>query len=250
MKAIIIDDEPKARKLLLSLIEEYCPEITNVNQAEDLETGSTLIKETQPDLVFLDIEMPKYSGLQILEFFNDEEVNFQIIFITAYNQYAIDAFKLSAVDYLLKPVDITELQQAIKKAIDLKSQNNLTNNLAELRRSFQKMSHSKIALDVPRGIIFINHQDVMYLEADGMYTTFFLKDGTKELICKPLKHFVEQMDASGLFYKPHRSYYINLNAIKEFNKKEGGHLIMENDKLVPISRDKREEFFGLVKEIF
>ncbi|AGC75520.1 LytR/AlgR family response regulator transcription factor [Nonlabens dokdonensis] len=250
MKAILIDDEPKARKLLQSIITEHCPDITALHQAEDLGKGTALIKQEQPDLVFLDIEMPQYSGLQILEFFDTEEVNFQIIFITAYNQYAVDAFKLSAVDYLLKPVDVEELKAAVKKAIELKAANNLTVNLAELKRSFQKLSHNKIALDVPRGIIFINHQDVMYLEADGMYTTFYLKNGDKELICKPLRHFVEQMHASGLFYKPHRSYYINLNAIKEFNKKEGGHLIMENDKLVPISRDKRTEFFEMVKEIF
>ncbi len=250
MKAIIIDDENKARKLLQSMLEEHCPEINSFLQADELENGVDIIKEEQPDLVFLDIEMPRYSGLQILEFFENQPIDFQIIFTTAYNQYAIDAFKLSAVDYLLKPVDHEELKKAVQKAIELKDQNNITTNLQELKKSFKKLAASKIALDVPRGMLFINHDDILYLEADGMYTTFFMKDNSKELICKPLKHFVDQLKDSALFYKPHRSYLININSIKEFNKKEGGHLLMENNTIVPISRDKREEFFGLIKELF
>ncbi len=250
MKAIIIDDEPKARKLLHTLLQEHCPSITTFHQAEDLETGVALIKSEHPELVFLDIEMPKYSGLQILEFFDDHKIDFQIIFTTAYNQYAIEAFKLSAVDYLLKPLDHLELVSAVDKAIKLKEQHNITTNLEELKQSFKKLSSNKIALDVPRGIIFVEHNDILYLEADGMYTTFFLKSGHKEMICKPLKHFAEQLHDSAQFYKPHRSYLININSIKEFNKKEGGHLVMDNGKLVPISRDKREEFFGMIKELF
>ncbi|OUS21615.1 DNA-binding response regulator [Nonlabens dokdonensis] len=250
MKAIIIDDEPKARKLLETLLKEHCPEITSFSHAEELEIGVEIIKEKKIDLVFLDIEMPKYSGLQILDFFENQIIDFQIIFTTAYNQYAIDAFKLSAVDYLLKPVDYMELKLAVQKAVSLKEQNAITTNLKELKESFKKLSNTKIALDVPRGIIFINHEEILYLEADGMYTTFYLKNGNKELICKPLKHFVDQLKGSAIFYKPHRSYLINIQSIKEFNKKEGGHLLMDNNKLVPISRDKREEFFSMIKELF
>lgn len=250
MKVVLIDDENKARKLLKSMIEEHCPSIQTFYQADELEKGVDIIKQESPDIVFLDIEMPRYSGLQILDFFEDQPIDFQIIFTTAYNQYAIDAFKLSAVDYLLKPVDHEELKKAVQKAIELKEQNSITTNLKDLKKSFKKLSTNKIALDVPRGLLFINHDDILYLEADGMYTTVYMKNGSKELICKPLRHFVEQLQESALFYKPHRSYLININSIKEFNKKEGGHLLMDNNSIIPISRDKREEFFSIIKELF
>ncbi|WP_124981116.1 LytR/AlgR family response regulator transcription factor [Nonlabens xiamenensis] len=250
MKAIIIDDENKARSLLHSMLQEHCPDITAYFQADELEQGVAIIKNEQPDLVFLDIEMPRYSGLQILDFFDNQPVDFQIIFTTAYNQYAIDAFKLSAVDYLLKPIGHEELKQAVQKAIDLKDQYSITNNLQELKKSFKTLAANKIALDVPRGLLFINHSDILYMEADGMYTTVYMKGDKKELICKPLKHFADQLEEGALFYKPHRSYLVNINSIKEFNKKEGGHLLMENNAIVPISRVKREEFFEIIKELF
>ena len=249
MKALIIDDEHKARKLLSLLITENCREIKTVTTAEDLEKGVAIIEKEQPDLVFLDIEMPRYSGLQILEFFDGKEINFQIIFVTAYNKYAIEAFKLSAIDYLLKPVDVIELKEAITKAIDASKKNDITYNLQLLKQSFKNLSKRKLALEVPRGIIFINYEDILYFEADGMYTKVFLRDNTKELIAKPLKYFVEQLEGNSSFYKPHRSFVVNITSISEFNKKDGGYLVMDNNKKISIARDKKTEFFEVMQSM-
>ncbi|MGH2667232.1 LytR/AlgR family response regulator transcription factor [Flavobacterium sp.] len=250
MKAIIIDDENKARKLISTLITEQCTEITSHFEAPDLESGVALIKEHKPDIVFLDIEMPNHSGLQITEFFEPHEINFQIIFITAYNEYAIQAFKLSAVDYLLKPIDTSELKSAVSKAKKVIEKNSITNKLDDLKKVFQQLSLNKMVLEVPKGILFVSHDDILLFEADGMYTKVYMKNNDSQLICKPLKHFVEQLDDKPIFYKPHRSYLVNLKYIKELSKKDGFHLIMENNKTIPIAKEKKDEFMQLVQELF
>ena len=140
MKVIIIDDENKSRRLLEAMLLNISTEIDVILQASDLESGVALIKSEEPQIVFLDIEMPKYSGLQIMEFFNNQEVNFQIIFITAYNQYAIEAFKLSAIDYLLKPLDVEELKPALAKAIQVSKQKGINTKLEDLKKAFQQLS--------------------------------------------------------------------------------------------------------------
>lgn len=250
MKALIIDDERKARTLLRTLLQEHCDEIHDIKEASDLEEGVDIIKTFQPNVVFLDIEMPKYSGLQILDFFESEEINFQIIFVTAYNAYAIEAFKLSASDYLLKPLDIPELKTAVQKAIKTINDTNLNNKFEELKKAFHQLSINKIALEIPKGIIFIAHDDIMLFEADGMYTKVYMKSGDVELICKPLKHFVSQLEEKPLFYKPHRSYLVNLKFVKELTKKDGFYLVLENNKTIPIAKDKKEEFIKIVQEVF
>ncbi|WP_394758001.1 LytR/AlgR family response regulator transcription factor [Flavobacterium sp.] len=250
MKAIIIDDENKARRLISTLILEQCPEITSHLEASDLESGVALIKEHQPDIVFLDIEMPNHSGLQIMDFFESSEINFQIIFITAYNEYAIQAFKLSAIDYLLKPIDITEFKSAVDKAKTAIEKSSITNKLDDLKKVFQQLSLNKMALEIPKGIIFVSHDDIILFEADGMYTKVYMKNNESQLICKPLKHFVEQLEDKAFFYKPHRSYLVNLKYIKEFSKKDGFHLIMENNKTIPIAKEKKEEFIQLIQNVF
>lgn len=250
MKVIIIDDENKSRRLLEAMLLDVTTEIDVILQASDLESGVALIKAEEPQIVFLDIEMPKHSGLQILEFFNNQEVNFQIIFITAYNQYAIEAFKLSAIDYLLKPLDVEELKPALEKAILVSKQKSVNSKLEDLKKAFQQLSLNKIALEIPKGIVFINHDDIVFFEADGMYTNVYLQNGKIELICKPLKHFVDQLENKNIFYKPHRSYLINLKHIKELSKKDGYYLIMENNKTIPVSKEKKDEFIKIIQEVF
>ena len=250
MKVIIIDDENKARRLISTLLSENCPEITLQLEADDLETGVALIKEHQPDIVFLDIEMPKHSGLQIVEFFEPNEMNFQIIFVTAYNDYAIQAFKLSAVDYILKPVDISELKSAIEKAKRNIESKSINNRLDDLKRVFQQLSLNKMVLEVPKGILFVSHDDIILFEADGMYTKVYMKNNESQLICKPMKHFVDQLQDKPIFYKPHRSFLVNLRYIKELSKKDGFHLIMENNKTIPIAKEKKDEFMQLIQDMF
>jgi len=250
MKALLIDDENKARRLLEALLQDTCPEITTIFQASDLVSGVAIIEEENPEIVFLDIEMPNHSGLQILEFFEEKEVNFQIIFVTAYNQYAIEAFKLSAVDYLLKPLDVQELKKAVDKTIDIIKGKCINNQFDDLKKAFKQLSLNKIALEVPKGISFVSHDEIQFFEADGMYTKVYLSEGKTELICKPLKHFVTQLDDKPIFYKPHRSYLINLKSIKEFIKKDGFYLLMDNGKTIPIAKDKKDEFLRLIQEVF
>lgn len=250
MKAIIIDDENKARRLISSLLTEHCSEITSLLEADDLETGVALIKEHQPDIVFLDIEMPKHSGLEIGNFFEPNEINFQIIFVTAYNDYAIQAFKLSAVDYILKPVDISELKSAVEKAKKNMESKSISNRLDDLKKVFQQLSLNKMVLEIPKGILFVSHDDIIIFEADGMYTKVYMKNNETQLICKPMKHFVDQLQDKPIFYKPHRSYLVNLKYIKELSKKDGFHLIMENNKTIPIAKEKKDEFMQLVQDLF
>lgn len=250
MKAIIIDDENKARSVLRTLIHEDCPEITEIQEASDLVSGVAKIKSFQPDIVFLDIEMPTHSGLEIASFFQDQTIQFQIIFTTAYNQYAIDALKLSAIDYLLKPIDSDELITAVQKAKKAIEANNITNKLLQIEKTFKQLSLNKIALEIPKGILFVSHEDIILFEADGVYTKVYLKNGKVELISKTLKHFSDQLLDKSIFYKPHRSYLINLKYMSQLVKKDGYYIILENNKTIPIARDKKEEFLGLVRRVF
>lgn len=250
MKVLIIDDENKARRLISTLLTENYPEIQLQLEAADLESGVALIKEHRPDIVFLDIEMPKHSGLQIVDFFEPNEINFQIIFITAYNDYALQAFKLSAIDYILKPVDINELKNAVEKAKKNIEAKSINNRLDDLKRVFQQLSLNKMVLEIPKGILFVSHDDIILFEADGMYTKVYMKNNESQLICKPMKHFVDQLQDKPIFYKPHRSYLVNLKYIKELSKKDGFHLVMENNKTIPIAKEKKDEFMQMIQDLF
>lgn len=249
MKAIIIDDEPKARNLLRVLLEENCFKINTILEAEDLVSGVTLIKEEQPQIVFLDIEMPEHSGLEILNFMNKEEVNFEIIFTTAYSEFAIKAFQLSAIDYLLKPLSGNSVKEAVDKALVQIGKSQISDKLEELKKSLKTSNFNKIGLPFADGFKFVNFDDIILFEADGMYTKVTSIKENEILVCKPLRHFVEALEGHSNFYKPHRSYLINLKYIKEYIKKDGGYIIMDNEKLVSIANDKKEEFLTIVQNI-
>lgn len=249
MKALIIDDEKKARQVLHILIEENCPKITQIFEAEDLLSGVELIKKEEPSIVFLDIEMPQHSGLEILNFIEKEVYNFEIIFTTAYSEYAIQAFQLSAIDYLLKPVRPSQVKDAVDKAVSFLGNTQINKRLSELKESLQNSNFKKIGLPNADGIKFVDFNDIISLEADGMYTKVStLNDGTI-LVSKPLKFFVESLQKIKVFYRPHRSYLINLTHIKEYVKKDGGYILMGNNKAVSISKDKKEEFLTIVQNI-
>ncbi|QTE23167.1 LytR/AlgR family response regulator transcription factor [Polaribacter cellanae] len=250
MKILIIDDESRARNVLANLLQEECTGINTILEASNLVEGVELIKNTAPQIVFLDIEMPQNSGLEILDFFKNEKINFQIIFTTAYSQYAIEAFRLSAIDYLMKPIDIEELKLALQNAKKVIEEENINHKLQNLEKAFQQLSLNKIALEIPKGIIFASHEDILYFEADGVYTKVHLMNGKSELICKTLKHFADQLKDKPLFYKPHRSYLINLKFMNEVVKKDGLHVVMQNNKTIPIARDRKDAFLKMINTIF
>lgn len=223
MKAIIVDDEKRARMLLRSIFIDHFKDIEIIDDCADLPTAVKSIKKNQPDLVLLDIEMPGFSGLQLLEFFNEEEVNFSIIFITAYNEFAIQAFKLSAIDYILKPINIAQLSDAIDR---FKKQKIRQAQLIEiLRNNLKSHLDRKIAIPNRDSINYIYAREVLYIKADGSYSIFHTIDGQKYTLSRNLK-YVEQMIENIPFLKRcQKSFIVNTNEIKADNHANGTLLL-------------------------
>lgn len=247
MRALIIDDETKARSLLEALIQQNCPQISEIVMAEDLPSGVKQIKKFNPDLVFLDIEMPEYSGLQLLEFFNAEEINFEIIFTTAYSEYAIKAFELNAISYLLKPLRPDALVESVERAIKSVNRNQIAKKLTELKASFEAATFTKIGLPITDGIVFIEFDDLIICKADGMYTKVFTRNDGELLISKPLKYILDLLEGNSQFFRPHRSYLINLKYIKQFVKSDGNYILMDNGESASLSKEKKEEFLAITQ---
>lgn len=243
MRALIIDDEDKARRLLRTLIEENCPQLTDIKQASNVPEGVRLIHEFQPEIIFLDIEMPGYSGIQLLDFFSPEQINFEIIFTTAYSEYAIKAFQLNAIDYLLKPLRDEQVARAVNKAIEQRGKSQVSQRLEELKETLKASSVRKIGLPVSNGVLFVKFDDLILLEADRMYTKVFTVHDGELLVSKPLKFFLDILKDSSEFYQPHRSFFINLKYIKQYVNQDGGYIVMDNQKMVSISRDRKDELF-------
>ncbi|UZO80547.1 response regulator transcription factor [Aquimarina sp. ERC-38] len=246
MKVLIIDDENKARQLLRIILEEYCPQITTIQEAKDLPSGASLIKKHHPDLVFLDIEMPEYSGLDILEFVDKEAFHFEIIFTTAYSEYAIKAFQCSAMDYILKPIRPKQIQDVVARFEKKTKNNSLHHRLHILSDSLKSANTSRIALPISDGIQFLAIDEIVCCKADGMYTKVFTISKEFFLISKPLKYFDQILKKHTTFFRSHRSFIINLKFIKQFVKKDGGYLILENDLTASISKDRKEKLITLL----
>jgi two-component system, LytTR family, response regulator len=241
IKCILVDDEPLARDFLSTILSENCPETTIVATAADVLTAVKMIQEHKPDIVFLDVEMPGYSGFQLLDFFDN--IDFQVIFTTAHADYALRAFQVSAVDYLLKPIQIEQIVRAVKKAIILRGSNMSNENLKVLKENLQEGKIVKIALPVGTTLIFVSPEDFMTLSADGSYTNIVLIDGRKFLISKKLKEFEDVLKDYSQFFRAHRSHLINMKYVKQYNKSEGGMILMNHDIELPLSKEKKDEFF-------
>ncbi len=244
LKAIIIDDEPKARRVLCALIEQNCSNVQILATAEDVPEAVKQINKYKPDLIFLDIEMPGFTGFQLLDFF--ENVDFQIIFTTAYSEYALQAFQVSAVDYLLKPIEITDLKLAIEKVEKQQKVVDQNMHLEALKANLNPNGNlKKVALPVADGFVFVEPEDVIYLQADGSYTHILLADGQKLLVTKKIKTF-DQILNHPCFFKTHRSYLVNLNRIQQYVRQDGGYIIMSNGDRVSLARDRKDEFLTTI----
>ena len=242
---LIVDDEAPARTIVKTLLLECGKDIEVVDAVDDVPSAVRAIQKHQPDIVFLDIEMPGPSGLQLLDYFNPEDVKFEIIFITAYSEYAIKAFQLSAIDYLLKPIQLSQLKAALEKF--RKHRNlQLRDRIDALRSHLDTESSDdpKIALPVSTGLILVYLRQILYLLADGSYTEIYLNDGTKILVSKKLKDFEKLLTAEKKFLRIHRSYLINLRHVREYNRTEGGVIVLENGEKLTVARDRREEFLS------
>jgi two-component system LytT family response regulator len=245
IKAIIIDDEAKARRMMEALINEYCPDVEIVAIAEDVPSGVIAINQYQPDVLFLDVEMPGYTGFQLLDFFR--EVHFEIIFTTAHSDYALQAFQVSAIDFLLKPIQISELIKAVEKL--KKMQGLQEERLNTLKENFKDSSIRKLALPISEGLIFVEVSDILYLEADGAYTTFHLAGGKKVVVSKKIKEYEGALNVENNFFRTHRSYIINLKKIKQYIKQDGGYILLENDSQIPLARERKDEFIEAIQQI-
>lgn len=246
IKAILIDDEERARSSLAALLADFCPEVELVAQCANVPDGVLQINKLKPALVFLDIEMPQYTGFELLGFFR--EVDFEIVFITAYSDYALKAFEVSAVDYILKPVEIEQLQIAVHKVIKKQQQSNMQQRLQVLRDSFRGEELRRIAVPMSDGLLFIELSEIMMLEADGSYTNLFLTNGSKILVCKKMKFFEEVLCQRASFFRPHRSFVINLNYVKKYIRGES-NILMDNQMVLLVSRERKQEFEQKLKTL-
>ncbi|MBI1183513.1 response regulator [bacterium] len=240
MKAIIIDDEAKARRILEALLAEHCPDVQVIASADDVPAGVKAINREKPDVVFLDIEMPGYTGFQLLDFFDN--ISFDIIFTTAYSDHALKAFEVSAIDYLLKPIQIEQLVKAVEK-VRKKKNHQLAEKIEALKQNLLENKPAKIALPVADGLLFVKPEDVLYLKAESSYTHIYLQTDRALLVSKTLKEFEKLLDHPH-FMRIHRSYLINLNHVKQYVKSDGGHLEMDNGDIVYFSKDKKDELMA------
>lgn len=243
IKAIIVDDEPMARNLLNGIIQENCPQIEVLESCANLPDAVKSIRNHRPNLVFLDIEMPGHSGLELLDFFNESEIDFSIIFTTAYNQYAINAFKLSAIDYLLKPLD----SEAIIKAVQRYEKNTSSKSTLELlRNNLKPQSVKKLAIHTVSSINFIVLDEIAFLKADGAYTQIVLNDGNKILSSKNMKYFEEVLQSNDNFIRCHKSYIVNIHSISSYIKTDGGSLMVNNVHEIGVSPSKIDQILEAV----
>ena len=244
IRAIIIDDELKARNLLGKMLKEYCPDVEVLADCEDLPNGVKAIRKLKPDLVFLDIEMPGHSGLELLDFFDEQEVSFSVIFVTAYNSYAIKAFKLSAVDYLLKPVEPDDIEQAIERfrRRTLKERNN---SYTALRENLKEGILDRIAVPDANSIKFLLLDDILYFKADNTYTDIYFADGNKLTISRTLKN-IEDTVSNAQFFRCHKSYIVNLKYLTDYVKSDGGYLVIKGKHSIPLSSDRVTDLLAQV----
>ena len=233
INAIIIDDEVRARVSLQLLLEEFCPNIKILEQCETLAEGIKAINKFKPNIVFLDIEMPAHSGLELFDFFNEEEIDFSVIFTTAYSQYAIKAFKFSAIDYLLKPIHPEELVEAVKRFEKTKSQ-----NIKILKENLDQNKLNKIAVPTGNSILFLETDQILYVKGEGSYCEIVLSNGEKIICSRYLKNFEDILSNYSNFLRVQKSYIANLNYVSVYNKSDGGNLEFNNKTCIPISLDK------------
>ncbi|MGV6860597.1 MAG: LytR/AlgR family response regulator transcription factor [Putridiphycobacter sp.] len=241
MKAIIVEDEENGRVALKNLIENYCPHVTELLLAENITVAEKIIRKEKPELFFLDIELPDGTGFNLLQ--KIPAYNFNIIFITAYDNFAEQAFKYSAVDYILKPYDPIDVLKAVEKAKEEQNKNDLYKKVEALLQNQQGIN--KITLPTNNGYVVKKTEDIVYLESSNTYTFFYFKNQAELLVTKTLKHFEKILTAHN-FVRIHQSYLINMAYVEKYIKGEGGSVIL-NGKELPVSRRKKTVLLDKLK---
>jgi two-component system, LytTR family, response regulator len=249
IKAVIIDDEKNALDVLDMQLNQFCEEVNIVAKCDSGDKGIAAIKKNNPDLVFLDIEMPHKNGFDVLK--ETSQFNYDVIFTTAYDQFAIKAFKFSAIDYLLKPIDILELQAAVEKVKNKKGSTSLEEKLKTLLSQLQPppaVKQQRIALPVGDAMQFMQPDDILRCESDSNYTHIFLVNGKKITTAKTLKDVEESLEGLN-FYRIHQSHLVNMHHISKVVRGDGGYVVMDDGTRLTISRNKKEAFMDSFRKI-
>lgn len=248
IRALVIDNETEIRDSILDLVTVFCPDISELSWASNVSTGIEKIRIFKPDLVFLDVELGDGTGMSLLSHF--EEITFDVIFITAHNKYAVDAFRLSAIDFLLKPINPEELVRAVQKVIEKKEQSIVFSQLKILNENYKSAisAERKIVLKDLDSIFFVKTKDIIRCESEGAYTTFHLLNKEKIIISKTIKEYDELLAPFG-FLRTHQSHLVNSLYIKRFDKNDGGVLVLEDNNSVPVSQRKKDYILEFLKSM-
>ena len=240
-RTVIIDDEQDAVNFINTIIVEYCPSLEVVGRAHNVTEGKRVIEEMKPGLVFLDVEMPNGTGFDLLSNFPEKE--FEVIFITAFNHYAIKAIKFSAVDYILKPINISEFIEAVDRVIK-KNAGKVRprdENLKVLLENLRSALPSRLAIPASDGMEYVNPKDIIRIEADRSYSWFYISGNRKTLVSRHLKEFQDLL-SDRYFFRAHNSHLINLKYVRKYVRKEGGYIEMTDGTQIPISRNRKDLF--------
>lgn len=245
LSAIIIDDETSSRNALRKKISNHCPGVTIIAECENGEEGIENIETKKPDIIFLDVEMPRINGFTMLQQLKNK--NFEVIFVTAYDHYAIKAIRFSALDYLIKPVEIDDLKNAVSRAIEKR---NVVKSNAQIELLLENIAHEKvkfrrIAIPTTQGLQFIKIDDIIYLEASVNYTKFHLCNNIQYIVSKTLKDF-EDILPFDVFIRIHNSYIISKNYVEKYIRGEGGQVVLSNGSVLDISKRKKAEFLKAI----
>lgn len=245
IKAIIVDDEMKSQSSLFKLLERFCPDVEVIGFACNVQTAVELINKENPELVFLDISMPDGDGFEVLE--RVKSRSFEVIFTTAYNDYALKAIQFSALHYLLKPINYTELKGAIERFQNMKKDVSLDEKFKVLYDSL-KNDHKKIILPTANGLRMVELSDIIRCEANGSYTDFFLNEKEDLMVSKPLANFMDILPEH-LFCRVHNKHLVNLNYVDQYIKGRGGRIILKDTKEIEVSEGKKKEFLERLKQL-
>jgi two-component system LytT family response regulator len=246
--AIIVDDAAQARKLLRLMLAEYAPQVLVKGEAANVAEALQLAITAQPDVVFLDIEMPGKSGLQLAEELHKAALPCDVVFTTAYNKYAVQAFRLSAIDYLLKPIDESQLIEAVEKVIVRKNTANGNQRLGYLVENLKPGNQDTLSISIMNGYEFVNVGNIISITADGSYVNIMLADGNTMVVSKNLKYFEQALEGFPQFVRVHRSYLINLQQMKRFERSGRGIIIMNDNSEIDLARDRRDGFFVALEQ--
>jgi two-component system LytT family response regulator len=247
LKGIIVDDELTSRESLKILLEEFCDQVQVMALCQNVSEGLEAIRQFSPQIVFLDIQMQRETGFDLLT--KVPQLDFEVIFTTAHSEYAIKAFKFSAIDYLLKPIDVEDLKKAIKK-VEKKVLFSTSERLEALIRNLktETAENYKLAIPATEGLMFIKLKDILYCEATSNYTIFHLIDGRQYVVSKTLKEY-EDLLTDYHFFRIHHSYLINLQEVKKYIRGEGGYVVLNNNVSLDVSKRKKEAFLHRISTL-